>query len=441
MKRLAAALILALLGACGEGREQPAVKDDASLAADADISIVGVDELAERFVKLGLNLGRFDKNYVDAYSGPPAWADDAQPSGLTLDDLEKEASEILDALDILARDGATPRETGLARNATAALTRIRMAKGAHYSFDEEARLIYGVAPPSYSLEAFDSALSDLDALAPGEGALSERVDAFRASLAIPDDKLEAVMDAAIAECRRRTIVHYDLPENERFVMRTVKDKPWSGYNWYQGDFESIIEINTDFPVTIDRAIRIGCHEGYPGHHVWNVVVDRDLRRAAGWIEFSILPLFSPQAMIGEGSANYGVELAFPDGERTTFERDVLFPLAGLDPADADRLAAIDEGLNTLAHAQNHIAREYLDGRIDREAAVELLQKYGLNSKERAGQRVDFFDTYRSYIINYTIGQDLVRAYVDARAAEGLDKWAAFEELLKSPDAAGALLPQ
>ena len=42
------------------------------------------------------------------------------------------------------------------------------------------------------------------------------------------------MDAAIAECRRRTAAHIDLPADETFSMELVKDKPWGAYNYYLG---------------------------------------------------------------------------------------------------------------------------------------------------------------------------------------------------------------
>ena len=430
---------MALAIGCGEGGDRTAAP--APAAPDgADISIIGVDDLAERFVKLGLNLGRYDKNYVDAYSGPQEWAREAGESALSLDDLEREALDIIDGLDALKGDGASERESGLSRVVGAALMRIRMAKGETFSFDEEARRVYGFVPPAYDIGKFDAALAQIDALFPGDGDLATRVDEFVNSLAIPQDRLQSVMDAAIAECRRRTLVHYDLPEGEKFSMHTVTGKPWSGYNWYKGDFESVIEINTDFPVTIDRAVTLGCHEGYPGHHVWNVMVERDLKRANGWIEYSIQPLFSPNAVVGEGSANYGVSLAFPGEEKVAFERDVLFPLAGLDPAKAEKLNALSELKNKLSHSRNMIARDYLDGRIDREAAIEMQRKYGLSSRARAEQSIDFVDTYRAYVINYNLGQDLVSAYVDRRVGEGADRWAAFEEVLKSPDAAGLLAP-
>lgn len=349
-----------------------------------------------------------------------------------------EARDLLEALDVLERDGADPREQGLNNLTTAALARIRMAKGERFSFDEEARLIYGVTPPAQSLAEFDAALAEIDAMLPGEGSLADRYKAFRDNVVIPADKLQAVLDAAIAECKQRTLAHYDLPDGEKFALRFVTDKPWSGYNWYQGGYESVIEINTDLPIHIDRAVDLGCHEGYPGHHVWNLMVDRDLRRAKGWVEFSILPLFSPQALIGEGSANYGIDLAFPGAEKLDFEQRVLFPLAGLDPKDAARNDELNRLRRKLSHARNSIARDYLDGRIDRAAAIAMIEKYELETPEAANKRVDFIDGYRAYVINYNLGRDLVKAYVDRKVAAGEDPWTAFTAILTSPDAVGAL---
>ena len=99
---------------------------------------------------------------------------------------------------------------------------------------------------------------------------------------IPKDRLAAVFDAAIAECRRRTLQHIDLPDGESFRIEYVTDKPWSGYNWYEGDYFSLIQINTDLPIFIDRAVDLGCHEGYPGHHTFGVLVERELVEGRDW---------------------------------------------------------------------------------------------------------------------------------------------------------------
>ncbi len=125
-----------------------------------------------------------------------------------------------------------------------------------------------------------------------------------------------------------------LPAAESFTVEYVTNKSWSGYNWYQGQYRSLIQVNTDLPVYIDRAIDLACHEGYPGHHVYNALLEQHLVRDRGWVEFTVYPLFSPQSLIAEGTANYGIEVAFPGRERVDYERSVLFPAAGLDPARA-----------------------------------------------------------------------------------------------------------
>ena len=119
------------------------------------------------------------------------------------------------------------------------------------------------------------------------------------------------MDAAIAGCKARTAQHIRLPKGERFDLAFVTGKTWGGYNYYQGHYVSRIEVNTDLPIRISRAVDLGCHEGYPGHHVLNSLLEQKLTRGRGWVEFSVYPLFSPQSLIAEGSANYGADLAFP----------------------------------------------------------------------------------------------------------------------------------
>lgn len=411
---------------------------DAEITDRADVEIIGVDDVAKRFVRLALGIGLHDKAFVDAYHGPEEWRDEVSQTAPTLDALESEAQALIEALDVLAGSEASPRLAMLQKNAVAALTRIAMARGETFSFNDETQRLYDATAPDYDLTVFDAALEELDTLLPGDAPLHERVDEFRASLAIPNDKLEAVFAAAIDECRRRALVHFNLPASEHFTTGFVTDKPWGGYNWYQGDFESLIEVNTDLPVIIDRAVDLGCHEGYPGHHTWNVLIERDLLNQKGWIEYSVYPLFSPQSLIAEGSANYGIELAFPGDEKMIFERDVLFPLAGLNPEDAPRLAAVNKAARSLSHGRNHIARALLDGKIDKQEAIALLMRYGPTSQERAEKSISFIETYRGYVINYNLGQDLVREFVEARVAIGDDPWVAFKSILTTPTTASDL---
>ena len=149
---------------------------------------------------------------------------------------------------------------------------------------------------------------------------------------------------------------------------------------------------------------------------------------------TVYPLFSPQSLIAEGSANYGIEIAFPRDERADFERRVLFPAAGLDPARAAEYYSVFALTDRLSYAQNEAARNYLNGRIDRDAAAAWLSRYSLSAPARSAQRVRFIDDYRSYVINYNLGKDLVRAYVERQAgsADPAKRWPVFVDLLSSP---------
>jgi hypothetical protein len=153
------------------------------------------------------------------------------------------------------------------------------------------------------------------------------------------------------------------------------------------------------------------------------------------MEFTVYPLFSPQSLIAEGTANFGIEVAFPGASRIDFERDTLYPLAGLDPAQAERFGQVRELVDRLGYAGNEAARRYLNGEIDAAGASAWLQKYALAAPDRAAQRVRFFDQYRSYVINYNLGKDLVEAYVVKRGgtADNPDRrWDEFEKLISSP---------
>jgi hypothetical protein len=186
---------------------------------------------------------------------------------------------------------------------------------------------------------------------------------------------------------------------------------------------------------VDRAIDLACHEGYPGHHVYNVLLEKTLVRDRGWTEFSVYPLFSPQSLIAEGTANYGIDVAFPRDERLAFERTVIFPAAGLDPAGVAEYYGVLALVDRLSYAGNEAARRYLDGKIDARAAADWLVTYGLYSRPRAEQRIRFTDQYRSYVINYNLGKDMVARFIDARAGAAASperRWAEFERLLSSP---------
>ncbi|HEX6039287.1 hypothetical protein [Longimicrobium sp.] len=428
MKRIVI-LGLALAAACAPaGTPSPA-------AAGGD-PLAGV---AERYTRLVLALGQHDPDYVDAYYGPPAWREEEAAAKRPLAAIQSEADSLLRVLPVLAPRGGDEmlalRHRYLTRQLESLRARTAMLGGERLSFQDEARALYDAEVPRVPEQEFRQVLARLDELLPGTDPLPQRVQRYRDQFVIPRERLDTVFRTAVAEARRRTLRHVRLPENESFTIEYVTGKSWSGYNWYQGNARSLIQVNTDFPIFIDRALDLAAHEGYPGHHVYNALLEQHLVRERNWPEFSVYPLFSPQSLIAEGSANFGIEVAFPGAERLAFERDVLFPLAGLDPSKAAQYAEVRDLIGRLGYSDNEVARRYLDGEITREQGMAWLQEFALTPPERAGQRMGFIDQYRSYVINYNLGRDMVRRFVEMRggtADHPERRWEVFSELLSSP---------
>ena len=398
--------------------------------------------IAERYVQLVLAIGQHDASYVDAYYGPPQWQADAASAKLSLQQIGDELAATLARLasaEVSADQETRLRAINLRTQLLAMQARVAMLRGIKLPFDEESARLYDAVSPHHTRTWYEDVVAQVAGLLPGEGPASTRLQQFRQQFVIAPERLQAVMQAAIEAGRARTQQYIDLPPGEDFVLEFVTGKPWSGYNWYKGNYQSVIQINTDLPIYIDRAVDLGCHEAYPGHHVYNVLLERDLVRGRGWIEYCVYPLFSPQSLIAEGTANYGIELSFTDEERLAFEQQVLFPLAGLDPALAPRYLALNRLLARLAYADNDIARQYRDGGLSREEALEWLVDVRLYPAEKAAQRLQFYDAMGAYVINYNLGQDMAKAWVERQGATRAQHWAAFRELMSSPRTPTALL--
>ncbi len=282
----------------------------------------------------------------------------------------------------------------------------------HRTFDEEALHLYGVLPPPLNDEEISRAHVELDRLLPGEGSLYSRYTAFQKRFLIPPEKLEVVLGRAFAECRRLTRERIELPAEESIQVEYVSGAPWPSFARYLGESRSVVSINRDFPLTPSDLLEISCHEGYPGHHVLNV------------LRGNLEPPEGPEAFLHEGLASYGVELAFAFEERLRFERDVLFPLAGLDPEEAEIFSRVEREVLRLAPLRVEGARAYLEGRRDRVQSVLFLENEALVPAPWAF--LQFVDRYRTYVVAYTAGRDAVRRRIEENAS---DPWREYVRIL------------
>lgn len=395
--------------------------------------------LARNYVKLGLLIGQYDGDFVDAYYGPdslkPVSPKEAVfPKDNLLKLVNRMDAELSKIITTDPQDSINLRAKWMVAQLAAFDRRIRLFSGEEKMFDEESADLFGVKAPVYDAAHYDALLATIDSLLPGKGTITDRYAQLAKKFTIPKSKLDTIFKISIAEARKRTLAHYTLPANESFTLEYVTQKPWSGYNWYQGNYKSIIQINTDLPIMIDRAIDLACHEGYPGHHVYNMLLEKNLYRDKGYLEISLYPLYSPQSLIAEGSANFGIEVAFPGNEQYVFTRDVLLPVAGIDTAGIYAYMQALSLKKELNYARNEAARGLLNGSMKDTAAIQWLMKYGLSTEEAALKSASFIKKYRSYVINYNYGQHLVKQYIEGKGGteNAPDKrWELFGWLLSN----------
>jgi hypothetical protein len=395
-----------------------------------------INSLAEDYVRLGLTIGQYDADFVDAYYGPdslkPAISkSDIFPKDSLLNlvtDLRSSLGKITEKLS----DSSKVRAQWMSQQLLAFDRRIRIYSGEFKTFDEESKELFGISAPVYPEEHYKLLLDSLNKLLPGNGSVQDRFQNLANRFIIPENKLDTIFKTTIAEARKNTKAYYNLPEAETFIIEYVKDKPWSGYNWYKGNYTSVIQINTDTRIFIERAIDVGSHESYPGHHVYNMLLEKNLYQDKGWVEISLYPLFSPQSFIAEGSANYGIDLVFPGDSKVKFAKEILLPLAGLDTAYIANYFKALTVRGKLNYARNEAARGIVNQTMNDKQALEWLMNYCLYNKETALKSISFIKKYRSYVINYNYGQDLVRNYIESNGTDSKKRWEVFGKLLSNP---------
>ena len=402
-----------------------------------------LNALARQYVRLGLRIGQYDKEFVDAYYGP----DSLKPVSAALTVFPKDSfltevsrlSNELNSFHANVNDTLVSRARWMGAQLKAFERRVKLFGGDSASFEVECRELYGVTPPIFDSAHFKKIARALNDLLPGKGTVNMRLQKLANHFVIPPAKLDTVIQAAIAESRKRTQQHFELPGNESFNLEFVTDKPWGGYNWYKGNYKSLIQINTDLDILIDDVIDVGSHESYPGHHVYNMLLEKNLYHDKRWVEISLYPLFSPQSFIAEGSANYGIALAFPGEEKVGFAKEVLLPLAGVDTSGIALYFKALELTEQLNYVMNEVSRGLLNHTMNDDQALYWLKNFYLMDDEKAKKSMSFIRQNRSYVINYNYGKDLVKAYVErVGGINSAKRWEAFGWLLSNPVLASQL---
>jgi hypothetical protein len=378
------------------------------------------DDAVLQYIRLSVALGDHDPNSLDYYYGPPEWVADVRAHPPKLAEIKRAS------LDLIAKLQATPKRNFLTGQLRAMAMRVDLLRGVRPSFDQEASSLFALDPSrGPKPEQVETTRKEIAVLLPGKGTPLDRYAAFDQQFVIPEAKVQAVMQRALQGCRERTLAHLHLPEGEETRVEYVSNRPWNAYSRYHGHFQSLIQVNADFALTVDRALQLACHEGYPGHHAYNAMQDAQLVQHESRFELMVQPTFSPQSLVSEALATYAVELAFPEADRLAFERDVLFPLAGLDKKNAEVYLRISRQVDQLEAEEPGIARDYLDGKLEWARAASALEDKALMAHTEA--TLKYLNEFRTYMLTYTVGTDMARKCMGSLTGD--DRWRAYEQLI------------
>jgi hypothetical protein len=356
---------------------------------------------AERYVRLGLQLGRHDDGIVDAYFGPPelAAAVDAEPA-VDPRALVSAAEALLDELE----------DSWLRDQVVGLRTYAGVLAGESISYADEADGCYGVRPTYTDEAVFAAAHEQLEELLPGDGRLAERYERWDASIRVPTEQIESTLAAAIAEARARTRELVGLPSGEDVVLEIVRDKPWWASCDYLGDLRSRIAINVDLPMSSIEVLVLAAHETYPGHHTERCTKERLLARGRGLLEETLVLSPTPQSLVTEGIAVLAPYMLL-EGEGAAALAAVVHD-AGVD-LDLAHALAVRRALDPCRWAEVNAALMLHDGDASEAEAHAYLERWGLMTPQWAAHMIRFITepAQRTYVITYPAGRELCGAYV------------------------------
>jgi hypothetical protein len=401
-------------------------------AARAGAATDDLDRIARDYTVLALQVRQIDPGLVLAPVPVPELLRRAQAHPID----RVHATQALDA--IVTRIDRLPapadpllsmRGRSLRAHAISLAFQLRPADAPRRPAAEEVRLKFGFEPAFPPLARYDAAIAALDAALPGEGELAQRIEAMKARAQVPADRIEAVVRAALAECRRRTAAHLQLPV-ESIEARFVPNALVPAEAEFAGNGRSVVSISTVVPADVDRLLAMSCHEAYPGHHTHYATLEARLARQRGWPELTVDLADSPRFPVSDAISEYGIGLAFPLEDRIAFLRDVLYPLAGLKMHDEAAWRAYIQARGSVLGATSTIIRDYLDGAADAESTKRRLVRYRLQTRRAAEQMMKMLDAFGPF----PIASDLGWFTID-RALRGKDtatQWRLLQRMEAEP---------
>ena len=379
-----------------------------------------LDSIGAGYAQAALRLAQHDPSLVDGWRGPDRM--EPGPRG----PLKQVATDIAALQDAATRAGAglsSAEEQARHRYLTLQLNALRFAAnrqlGVAATIDEQAKEEFGLELPPFDAAAAQRTRAEIDKLLPGKDTLAERVNEVRRRLRVPREKRGEVFEAALSACKEASTPVFPLPAREAVEIQFSQFSQRVGFDgWarHTEDFQTEVWINEEVPLDVSRALRLACHEGYPGHHVQHVLADQ-LFETRQWLELRLSPAFGRHLLLAEGAAEVGAELAFPADRRAAFYREKLFPAADVNDVDAGVLVRVEDLQRELLPVVTDVARGFLSNTITKAGARERLATEALVADPDG--TLALIERRRARALVYGEGRRLIYSLLPSRDLAGL----------------------
>lgn len=390
-----------------------------------------LDGLAEDYVILAIQIHRSNPDVVFLTQPPSPLVARARHRITTAQALKRLNGIVakIDRMRVPSNTLLAMRLRSLRTHALSLALQLQPTKMNKLPVAERVRRIYGFEPVFPPLPSFDPAIDALDKALPGAGSLSERIDAMKKRAQVPPDRIEAVVRTAVAECRRRAAAHLRMPK-ESLTISYPADPLIPGQSNYLGSGKGTMAVSTVVPADVDRLLQLSCHEAYPGHHTNYASMDENLWLKRRWPEGKVSLAFEPQFPVSDAISEYGTGLNFPLDERMKYEREVLYPLAGLTMQDEPAWRAYLSARSSVLGATSTVIRDYLDRKIDAASAKTMSMRYRLMNPRSAEQLIKMVDAFGIDIIASDQGWLAIdRAFAGKPVAE---QWRLLQRIEQEP---------
>ncbi|MGW6336660.1 DUF885 domain-containing protein [Nocardia rhamnosiphila] len=384
--------------------------------------------LVIEYLRLGLAFDRIEEGFVDAYTADPRLRQEVENAPKPEPrDLARTAARLRAELP----NAGLPAERSefIDAHLRALECSGRKFAGDDIGFVDEVRAYFDVEIAPGDPAEYQEAHRRIDEVLAGSGPLTERMAAHRKADEIPPDKLEACVAAFSGALRELVRARYPLPDHEHVTYEVVGDKPWSGFNYYLGNYRSTVAINSDLRQHMANLPRLISHESYPGHHTEHCRKEAGLV-AAGQAEQTIFLVNTPQCLMAEGLADLALRsIVGPGWGRWAQE---IYADLGLR-FDGERAERLAEASGQLLGVRQDAALMLHDQGKDADDVAAFLERWSLTTPDRARQSLRFLSSplWRAYISTYVEGYRLLGGWLD-RATDEDDRADRFRRLLDEP---------